>query len=53
MVFKRTFTIFQKSLVKPLTLPIKYHKKINNFSTSWGTWNRKQNAKNGKKLKKK
>jgi len=51
--FKRTFRIFQKSLVKSLTLPIKYHKKFDNFWTSQGTWNRKQNAKNAKKLKKK
>ena len=51
--FKRTFRIFQKSLVKSLSLPIKYHKTFGNFWTSYGTWNRKQNAKNAKKLKKK
>jgi len=32
--FKRTFRIFQKSLVKSLTLPIKHHKKFDNFWTS-------------------
>jgi len=32
--FKRTFRIFQKSLVKYLTLPIKHHKKFDNFWTS-------------------
>jgi len=32
--FQRTFRIFQKSLVKSLTLPIKHHKKFDNFWTS-------------------
>ena len=32
--FQRTFRIFQKSLVKSVTLPIKYHKKFDNFLTS-------------------
>jgi len=32
--FKRTFRIFQKSLVKSLTLPITHHKKFDNFWTS-------------------
>jgi len=32
--FKRTFRIFQKSLVKSRTLPIKHHKKFDNFWTS-------------------
>jgi len=32
--FKKTFRIFQKSLVKSLTLPIKHHKKFDNFCTS-------------------
>jgi len=31
--FKRTFRIFQKSLVKSLMLPIKHHKKFDNFWT--------------------
>jgi len=31
--FKRTFRIFQKSLVKSLTLPIEPHKKFDNFWT--------------------
>jgi len=31
---ERTFRIFQKSLVKSLTLPIKPHKKFDNFWTS-------------------
>jgi len=29
--FERTFKIFQKSLVKSLTLPIKHRKKFDNF----------------------
>jgi len=32
--FKRTFRIFQKSLVKSLTLRIKHHKNFDNFWTS-------------------
>jgi len=32
--FKRNFRIFQKSLVKSLWLPIKHHKKFDNFWTS-------------------
>jgi len=47
--FKRTIRIFQKSLVKSLTLPIKHYKKFYNFWTSLDRWNRKQNAKNAKK----
>jgi len=35
MFFKRTFRIFQKSLVKSLTFPIKYYKKFHNFWTVW------------------
>jgi len=50
---KTTFRIFQKSLVKSLTLPIKHYKKFHNFWTSLGRCNRKQNAKNAIKIKKK
>jgi len=52
-LFKRTFRIFQKSLVKSLTLVKKHDKKVNNFWTSWERWNKKQNAKNAKKTKNK
>jgi len=51
--FKRTFRIFEKSLVKSLTFPIKHYKKFHHFWTSFDRWNRKQNAKNPKKIKKK
>ena len=51
--FKRTFRIFQKSLVKSVTLPLKHYKKFHNFWTSLDRGNRKQNAKNAKKIKKK
>jgi len=35
IIFKRTFRIFQKSLVKSLTLPIKHYKKFYNFGQVW------------------
>ena len=41
MFFKRTFRIFQKSLVKSLILPIKHHKKFHIFWPSFDRWNRK------------
>jgi len=43
--FKRTFRIFQKSLVKSQTLPIKHYKKFNNFWTSLDRWNRNKMSK--------
>jgi len=49
---KRTFRIFQKSLMKCLTFRIKHYKKFHNFWTSLDRWNRKQNVKNAKKNKK-
>jgi len=48
---KRTFRIFQKSLIKSITLPIKHYKKFHNFWTTLDRWNRKQNAKNTEKIK--
>jgi len=49
IVFKRIFKIFQKLLVKSLTLRIKHHKKLQNIWRSLDRWNRKQNAKYAKK----
>jgi len=53
MFFKRAFRIFQKSLVKSLTLPLKHYKKFHNCWSNLDRLNRKQNSKNAKKIKKK